>query len=146
MLFMIPRFVSLGILNDSSVNRFASLGGTNPTITQISTPDYDPVGTGKTVVISLSSPASDGGGELEGAEDFLVSDEKDKSVSHSLVESGDTAKPQLGRIDADWGISRSEVSPAKSDEQQSGNNAGEEDANPDEVTLLSTQPAHRWRR
>lgn len=65
---------------------------------------YDPVGTGKTVVIALAGPAADGGSTLEGAEGFMEDSDARSSVSFELVASGRSAQPREGRIDSQWGI------------------------------------------
>lgn len=72
---------------------------------EIIEPQYDPIGTGKTIIVSLDSPQADGGTELEGGKDFLKDQDGKFSNSHSLVESGVAAAPQEGRIDAGWGVS-----------------------------------------
>lgn len=67
-------------------------------------PQYDPVGTGKTIVIALGGPAADGGSLLEGAEGFLSDSAAKRSVSFDLVAKGLSAQPRNGRIDEGWGI------------------------------------------
>ena len=64
---------------------------------------YDPAGTGKTVVIALGNPAADGGNALEGGEGFLSAVDARQSTSFELVAKGLGAKPQDGRIDSEWG-------------------------------------------
>lgn len=64
---------------------------------------YDPIASGKTVVIALGGPAADGGSALEGAEGFLTSSDAQKSSSFELVARGKTSEASEGRIDAGWG-------------------------------------------
>ena len=64
---------------------------------------YDPAGTGKTVVIALGNPAADGGNALEGGEGFLTASDARQSTSFDLVAKGLGTKPQQGRIDSEWG-------------------------------------------
>ncbi len=94
----------LGVIGDAEGARFASLGTINLKNAQPQVPEYDPVGTGKTVIISLGSPASDGGNVLEGDPKDEKPEDREKSVSYSLVEKGLIDQPQAGRIDAGWGI------------------------------------------
>ncbi|MDJ0613335.1 MAG: SGNH family hydrolase [Rhizobiaceae bacterium] len=94
----------LGVLGDGEGAQFASLGTINLKNAQPQVPDYDPVGTGRTVVIPLGSPASDGGNVLEGDYSKEKPDERIKSASYSLVEQGLVDRPQEGRVDANWGI------------------------------------------
>ena len=103
----------LGIIGDASGARFASLGTINLKNAQPQVPEYDPVGTGKTVIIPLGSPASDGGNILEGESSEDKPEERAKSVSFSLVERGLVDQPQVGRIDAGWGVP--EAQPKSSD-------------------------------
>ncbi len=91
----------LGIVQD--VYQFISSLDVNGVNTQTSKPEYDPVGTGKTVVIPLGGAVSDGGIALEGEANFYDSAGVDKSVSYSLVEQGVGVAPTSGRIDAQWG-------------------------------------------
>lgn len=93
----------IGILGEGNGVQFASLGTINLGNAQPQVPEYDPVGTGKTVVISLGSPISDGGNVLEGEKDFLKKNDGEKSVSFSLVEKGIGYEPKTGRIDSSWG-------------------------------------------
>lgn len=94
----------LGIVSDDPGFEFASLGTINLGNAQPQVPDYDPVGTGKTVIIPLGSPVSDGGNVLEGEKDFLNADDKNTSVSFALVEKGVALQPHAGRVDAGWGV------------------------------------------
>jgi len=94
----------LGIIGDAAGARFAALGTINLNNAQPQVPEYDPVGTGKTVIIPLGSPASDGGNVLEGAKETDKPEDRIKSVSYSLVEKGIVHQPQSGRVDAGWGI------------------------------------------
>ena len=94
----------LGVVG--AANEFLlSAYGTGRTAYQKPEPEYDPAGTGRTLVISLGSPAFDGGETLEGESDFLKDKNSEKSVSYNLVEKGLTYQPQAGRIDAAWGTS-----------------------------------------
>ena len=64
---------------------------------------YDPAGTGKTVVIALGNPAADGGNALEGGEGFLTASDARQSTSFELVAKGLGTQPKDGRIDSEWG-------------------------------------------
>jgi len=88
-----------GFGRDSLVS---SLGGLAdlPGATQ---PQYDPVNTGKTIVIALGSPSADGGTALEGAEGFLKASDANESSAFELVARGVAAQPKSGRVDAGWG-------------------------------------------
>jgi len=88
-----------GFGRDSLVS---SLGGLAelPSATQ---PQYDPIGTGKTIVIALGSPSADGGTALEGAEGFLKASDASASSSFELVARGVAMQPKAGRVDAGWG-------------------------------------------
>jgi hypothetical protein len=66
-------------------------------------PQYDPVGTGKTIVIALGGPAADGGAVLEGVEGYLTASDARLSSSFDLVTYGLPVQPKEGRIDFDWG-------------------------------------------
>lgn len=103
----------LGIVRNLDGNQFAAFGNLDGVqgVAQPSVPEYDPVGTGKTVIISLGSPASDGGVALEGLEDFIKSEDGEKSVSYELVEKGIIDAPQSGRVDAGWGKPVADKSP-----------------------------------
>ena len=77
-------------------------------------PEYDPVKTGKTIIIPLGAPAVDGGNVLEGETGFLQASDSEKSSSYQLVEEGLGYQPQTGRIDAAWGASSVKpIEPAK---------------------------------
>ena len=93
----------IGVIGNPEGFNYASLGTINPGLAQPNVPQYDPVGTGKTVVIPLGSPALDGGDILEGEKDILASKESEASVSYDLVEKGQTFVPKAGRVDASWG-------------------------------------------
>ncbi|MGB7286845.1 MAG: SGNH family hydrolase, partial [Salaquimonas sp.] len=67
-------------------------------------PQYDPIGTGKTIVVALGGPAADGGSVLEGAEGFLNETQAKQSSSFELVAKGLASQPKKGRIDAAWGV------------------------------------------
>ncbi|MCC0021230.1 MAG: DUF459 domain-containing protein [Nitratireductor sp.] len=81
---------------------FSSLGSLGDAAA-IQEPQYDPAGTGKTVVIALGSPAADGGSQLEGGEGFLTDADARLSNGFELVARGQSSEPKSGRIDADWG-------------------------------------------
>jgi hypothetical protein len=66
-------------------------------------PDYDPAKSGRTLVISLDSPASDGGAALEGSGDFLTEPGGEASTSFELVSKGVAGEPRAGRLDSGWG-------------------------------------------
>lgn len=106
----------LGIISDGEEFNYAALGTINPGAAQPGVPEYDPAGSGKTVVISLASPSLDGGSILEGEADFLASEGSEASVSHDLVSNGRLLTPKPGRIDAGWGVP-SAVSSEKTEEQ-----------------------------
>lgn len=94
----------LGVVTPGAGPQFASLGLTNSGATQPQIPQYDPVGTGKTIVIPLGSPMSDGGIELEGESDFLKPEAREASVAYDLVEKGIGYVPRDGRVDSGWGL------------------------------------------
>lgn len=94
----------LGIVGLGQGANFASLGTLGEDGQAVKLPEYDPVGTGKTIVISLGSPALDGGDRLEGEKDFLKAEEKQVSVSKGLVQNGVSDPATPGRIDSDWGL------------------------------------------
>ena len=87
------------------------------------TPQYDPVKTGRTVVYSLASPNIDGSEELAGATRNSSTFLAKKSVSYDLVHKGELPKTHIGRVDH-YGIVANEASPviilpvAKSDPTQ----------------------------
>lgn len=93
----------IGVIGNPDGFNYASLGTINPGIAQPNVPEYDPVGTGKTVVIPLGSPALDGGDILEGEKDIVSAKESETSVSYKLVEKGEVNLPKAGRVDASWG-------------------------------------------
>ena len=112
--FYVDRMLKkIGVVVDPQNLLYASLGTINTNAAQRSAPNYDPIKTGKTVVISLSSPNSDGGAVLEGEKGFLDTEDRKKSVSYSLVENGLAQLPRKGRIDAGWGVP---AEPAKANE------------------------------
>ena len=96
----------IGVIGNPEGFNYASLGTINPSIAQPNIPEYDPIGTGKTLVIPLGSPTLDGGDTLEGEKDILASKESETSVSYDLVEKGQTFVPKAGRVDAGWGTPR----------------------------------------
>lgn len=71
--------------------------------------EYDPIATGKTVVIALGGPAADGGAFLEGAEGFITASDAEKSSSFELVARGKSSEASEGRIDAGWGRSSFDI-------------------------------------
>ncbi len=89
-----------GFSRDSLV---ASLGSVSD-LSGSNEPQYDPVGTGRTINIALGGPAIDGGNVLEGAEGFLVESDAKSSVSYDLVAKGLASQPRSGRVDAGWGL------------------------------------------
>ena len=91
----------LGVVQDAG--RFFSSLQIQGAGTQASKPEYDPVGTGKTVVIPLGGSISDGGNSLEGEANFFDAAGVDKSVSYQLVQKGVGLQPRPGRVDAAWG-------------------------------------------
>lgn len=93
----------IGVIGNPDGFNYASLGTVNPSIAQPNIPQYDPIGTGKTTIISLGSPALDGGDILEGEKDILASKESETSASYNLVEKGEIYIPRAGRVDASWG-------------------------------------------
>lgn len=66
-------------------------------------PEYDPVASGKTIVVALGSPSADGGSVLEGESGFLTATDARRSNSFDLVASGLAAQPREGRVDSGWG-------------------------------------------
>lgn len=93
----------IGVIGNPEGFNYASLGTVNPGTAQPNVPEYDPIGTGKTVVIPLGTPALDGGDTLEGEKEFISAKESETSVSYKLVEKGEVNLPKAGRIDATWG-------------------------------------------
>lgn len=104
----------LGIVKSRGGVTYASLDTLDSGLAQPGVPEYDPAGTGKTAVISLSSPSLDGGNLLEGEEGYQDSDEERESVSFDLVENGLPKPTQPGRIDAGWGSTDSNSKEEKS--------------------------------
>jgi len=94
----------IGIVQDVIDQKFASLGTININSAQPAAPEYNPIATGKTIIIPLGSASSDGGITLEGEKNFIADDENKKSVSYDLVNKGIINLPQSGRIDANWGL------------------------------------------
>jgi hypothetical protein len=88
-----------GFGRDSLVSSLSGLAEL-PGATQ---PQYDPIGTGKTIVIALGSPSADGGTALEGAEGFLKASDASASSAFELVVRGVAVQPKSGRVDAGWG-------------------------------------------
>lgn len=132
--FVDKELKRLGIVSDDPGFEFASLGTINLGNAQPQVPDYDPVGTGKTVIIPLGSPVSDGGNVLEGEKDFLKADEKKNSVSFALVEEGIALQPRAGRIDAGWGVPK--IAVAKDETKDAAKDGAKEETTvkPDEAT------------
>jgi hypothetical protein len=93
----------IGVIGNPDGFNYASLGTINPGIAQPNVPEYDPIGTGKTVVIPLGSPALDGGDILEGEKNIVSASENETSDSYRLVQKGEVNLPKAGRIDAAWG-------------------------------------------
>lgn len=81
----------------SSLGSLADQGGFQP--------EYDPVSSGKTIVIALGAPSADGGSELEGLEGFITDSDAPKSTSFELLARGQTQTAVDGRIDSGWGKS-----------------------------------------
>lgn len=76
-------------------------------------PDYNPARSGRTIIISLDSPASDGGQALAGNGDFLKEGQAQAATSYDLVRRGIAANPVAGRVDSDWGLSAPKIEEAK---------------------------------
>lgn len=70
---------------------------------------YDPIASGKTVVIALGGPAADGGSVLEGADGFITATDAQKSSSFELVSFGKSSEASDGRIDSGWGRSSFDI-------------------------------------
>ena len=104
-----------GIIQDASSALYASLGIGNSRGVRSNVPDYDPVKSRKTVVISLGAPEADGGDVLEGNDGFLKEKSLEKSNNYKLVTNGLALKPQAGRIDSNWGTVEAEKAPKKDD-------------------------------
>lgn len=114
----------IGVIGNPDGFNYASLGTINPSIAQPNVPEYDPVGTGKTVIIPLGSPALDGGDILEGEKDFLAAKENATSVSYNLVEKGEVYSPRAGRVDASWGKPKADapiVKPVEAKDKKKSN-------------------------
>jgi hypothetical protein len=82
----------------------SALGGLGDIGGASNEPQYDPVGTGKTIVIALGGPAADGGTVLEGGDNFMTDSTAKRSVSFELVAKGLSVQPRSGRIDSGWGV------------------------------------------
>ena len=123
----------IGVVGNPDGLEYAALGTLNPNLAQPKVPEYDPAGTGKTVVISLSSPSLDGGDVLEGEEDYLESDEAKESVSFDLVESGLPKLPRPGRVDAQWGTPKE----IKEDEKKDKNEVAKDKPDPGPQAAVS---------
>ncbi len=93
----------IGVIGNAEGFEFANLGTINLNAAQPNTPEYNPIKTGKTNVISLGSPSLDGGSTLEGGEENTASIKGENSVSYDLVEKGQNILPKIGRIDSIWG-------------------------------------------
>ncbi|MEM9332749.1 MAG: DUF459 domain-containing protein [Pseudomonadota bacterium] len=126
----------IGVVGNPDGLEYAALGTLNPNLAQPKVPEYDPAGTGKTVVISLSSPSLDGGDVLEGEEDYLESEEAKQSVSFDLVESGLPKLPRPGRIDAQWGTPKQAT---KDDKDNKGEVANDNQATGPQAAVSNTQ-------
>ena len=109
-----------GIIQDAANALYASLGLNSSRGARAQIPNYDPVGTGKTVVISLGAPEADGGDVLEGNDGFLEDKNLEKSNNYKLVKNGFSLKPREGRIDAGWGKVET---PEKSEDNSSDKDA-----------------------
>ena len=88
-----------GFGKDSLVSALGNVGD----FQFLGAPQYDPAGTGKTVVMALGNPNADGGEALEGGADILSDVSARESTSFQLVSRGVSAQPRDGRIDAAWG-------------------------------------------
>ncbi|MEO0328303.1 MAG: SGNH family hydrolase [Pseudomonadota bacterium] len=118
----------LGVVGGTEEFNYASLGTVNVGNAQPNIPEYDPAKSGKTAVISLASPALDGGLVLEGEKQDEKVEQSTASVSYELVERGRAEQPQEGRIDAGWGLPAQ--LPKISDEAEKKDNP---DKKPDEA-------------
>ncbi|MEM8651902.1 MAG: SGNH family hydrolase [Pseudomonadota bacterium] len=137
----------IGVVGSDQEFQYTSLGTINLNAAQKSLPEYNPAADGRTPVISLASPASDGGDILDGEEDFLKSDENKNSVSFDLVEKGLVYEPKNGRIDAQWGTPATK--PAKTEkpekEGETEKTEGEKTSSlipPTNTTISQTQSAN----
>lgn len=99
-------------------------------------PEYDPVGTGKTIVIALDSPQADGGLELEGDRDFLEDKDGDLANSYQLVVSGTALAHREGRIDAGWGVS----APKEEDGEKTEDDSASAETTPSPDTARAAPP------
>ena len=134
----------IGVIGNPDGFNYASLGTINRSIAQPNVPQYDPVGTGKTAIISLGSPALDGGNILEGEKDILNSKESETSVSYNLVEKGEVYIPRAGRVDASWGKPKPDAPvivpvEAKDDKKSDANNISSRLA--PKPTVTNVQPS-----
>lgn len=129
----------IGVVGEGNGAQFASLGTINLGNAQPQVPEYDPVGTGKTVVIPLGSPISDGGNELEGDDGFLKRKAGEKSVSFALVENGIGYEPKSGRVDAGWGLPTAKPE-EKTADKKDGDKVSEIEAKP-LPKVTNVQPA-----
>lgn len=108
----------------------------------ITTPEYDPVGSGKSIIIALDSPEADGGNELEGGADFMKHVGAEKSNSYELVRSGIGLKPHDGRVDAGWGLpAPDEDTLAEKKAEGAGEPSSEADGSGGSARVTVTSPA-----
>lgn len=141
----------LGIIDNATNAAFAGLGTINLNGAQPSAPEYDPAETGRTTVISLGSPALDGGITLDGEKPDPDQKENDTSVSFKLVRKGQNLEPKVGRIDSSWGKPQELeiIKPEEADKDKkktssllnpAAQNTNTQDTNK-QVSVINTQPA-----
>lgn len=134
----------IGVIGNPEGFNYAALGTINPNLAQPNVPEYDPVGTGRTIVIPLGSPALDGGDVLEGEKDILASSENTTSVSYNLVEKGEVDIPRAGRVDASWGKPKPDAPIVKPVDAKDGTKSGALDISnrlAPKPTVTNIQPA-----
>ena len=103
----------LGLVTNPTEFLLSSIGEYDSGVVQPTRPEYDPAKSGKTIIIPLGAPASDGGDVLEGETGFLEDKNSEKSVSYQLVEKGLGFKPKTGRIDSVWGEANDNPKPVE---------------------------------
>ncbi|MGI9402111.1 MAG: SGNH/GDSL hydrolase family protein [Rhizobiaceae bacterium] len=110
----------------------ALLGSLNQDL--ITAPEYDPAKTGKTAIISLDDPVSDGSIELDGATGFTRAGADESATSYDLVAKGLAFAPWEDRIDAQWGLPENSKKP----EDDKADNAK---ADADKSAATATEPS-----
>lgn len=109
--------IKMAFYAEKSVRRLTGIGRealfsslSSPTVASRQySEEYDPITSGKTIVIALGGPAADGGSVLEGVEGFITATDANKSSSFELVARGKSSEASEGRIDSGWGRSSFDI-------------------------------------